>query len=158
MGPPSDVSDTTLAALGDSGAQEAHVRPCLENGGGGSLQSGRYLVYKLPDGSPSVAKECVICMEDFVVGATIVRLPCSVLLPPGLYRQLVQERPGLSSACADFVILVRSSKHLTLTMPTNSHSLLAALVRRDHRSALVFSQPSQFQATARHQRAWMMQV
>ncbi|CAD6961879.1 unnamed protein product [Tilletia laevis] len=108
MGPPSDVSDTTLAALGDSGAQEAHVRPCLENGGGGSLQSGRYLVYKLPDGSPSVAKECVICMEDFVVGATIVRLPCSVLLPPGLYRQLVQERPGLSSACADFVILVRS--------------------------------------------------
>ncbi|CAD6974635.1 unnamed protein product [Tilletia controversa] len=57
MGPPSDVSDTTLAALGDSGAQEAHVRPCLENGGGGSLQSGRYLVYKLPDGSPSVAKD-----------------------------------------------------------------------------------------------------
>ncbi|CAD6907678.1 unnamed protein product [Tilletia controversa] len=88
LGPPSDVSsraselnecpvcDTTLAALGDSGAQEAHVRSCLENGGGGSLQGGRYLVYKLPDGSPIVAKECVICMEDFVVGATIARLPC----------------------------------------------------------------------------------
>ncbi|KAE8214914.1 hypothetical protein CF327_g1742 [Tilletia walkeri] len=88
MGPPSDVSsraselnecpvcDTSLAALGDSGAQEAHVRSCLENGGGGSLQGGRYLVYKLPDGSPIVAKECVICMEDFVVGATIARLPC----------------------------------------------------------------------------------
>ncbi|KAK0532640.1 hypothetical protein OC834_002535 [Tilletia horrida] len=88
MGPPSDVSsraselnecpvcDKALASLGDSSAQEAHVRSCLENGGGGSLQGGRYLVYKLPDGSPIVSKECVICMEDFVVGATIARLPC----------------------------------------------------------------------------------
>ncbi|KAK0550312.1 hypothetical protein OC846_003022 [Tilletia horrida] len=88
LGPPSDVSsraselnecpvcDTALASLGDSAAQEAHVRSCLENGGGGSLQGGRYLVYKLPEGSPIVNKECVICMEDFVVGAAIARLPC----------------------------------------------------------------------------------
>ncbi|KAL9936202.1 hypothetical protein V8E36_005044 [Tilletia maclaganii] len=88
MGPPSDVSsraselnecpvcDTALAALGDSGAQEAHVRSCLENGGGGSLQGGRYLVYKLPEGSPIISKECVICLEEFEVGTAIARLPC----------------------------------------------------------------------------------
>lgn len=86
--PPSDVSSraseltdcpvcsTSLAGIGDSETQEAHVRNCLENGGGGSLQGGRYLVYKLPDTSPIIGKECSICMEDFVAAGVIARLPC----------------------------------------------------------------------------------
>lgn len=88
LAPPSDVSSraseltecpvcsTTLSALGGSEEQEAHVRNCLENGGGGSMQGGRYLVYKLPEDSPIVGKECSICMEDFVANSTIARLPC----------------------------------------------------------------------------------
>lgn len=69
------VCGKTLAALGDSAAQEEHVRQCLENGGGGSVQEGRYLVYKLNEG-PIVGKECQICLEDLCVGMTIARLPC----------------------------------------------------------------------------------
>ncbi|GAC93095.1 hypothetical protein PHSY_000656 [Pseudozyma hubeiensis SY62] len=88
LAPPSDVSSraseltecpvcsTTLSALGGSEEQEAHVRNCLENGGGGSMQGGRYLVYKLPEDSPIVGKECSICMEEFVANSTIARLPC----------------------------------------------------------------------------------
>ncbi|SNX85550.1 uncharacterized protein MEPE_04259 [Melanopsichium pennsylvanicum] len=88
LAPPSDVSSraseltecpvcsTSLSALGNSEEQEAHVRNCLENGGGGSLQGGRYLVYKLPENSPIVGKECSICMEDFMASSTIARLPC----------------------------------------------------------------------------------
>ncbi|CDU26081.1 uncharacterized protein SPSC_06248 [Sporisorium scitamineum] len=88
LAPPSDVSSraseltecpvcsTSLSALGGSEEQEAHVRNCLENGGGGSMQGGRYLVYKLPENSPIVGKECSICMEDFVANSTIARLPC----------------------------------------------------------------------------------
>ncbi|SPO27125.1 uncharacterized protein UTRI_10586_B [Ustilago trichophora] len=88
LAPPSDVSSraseltecpvctTTLSTLGGTEEQEAHVRNCLENGGGGSMQGGRYLVYKLPENSPIVGKECSICMEDFVANSTIARLPC----------------------------------------------------------------------------------
>ncbi|KAJ1023485.1 hypothetical protein NDA16_003102 [Ustilago loliicola] len=88
LAPPSDVSSraseltecpvcsTSLSALGGSEEQEAHVRNCLENGGGGSMQGGRYLVYKLPENSPIVGKECSICMEDFIANSTIARLPC----------------------------------------------------------------------------------
>ncbi|SPO27469.1 uncharacterized protein UTRI_10586 [Ustilago trichophora] len=88
LAPPSDVSSraseltecpvcsTSLSALGGTEEQEAHVRNCLENGGGGSMQGGRYLVYKLPENSPIVGKECSICMEDFVANSTIARLPC----------------------------------------------------------------------------------
>ncbi|TKY86131.1 hypothetical protein EX895_004956 [Sporisorium graminicola] len=88
LAPPSDVSSraseltecpvcsTSLSALGGSEEQEAHVRNCLENGGGGSMQGGRYLVYKLPENSPIVGKECSICMEDFVANGSIARLPC----------------------------------------------------------------------------------
>lgn len=43
------VCSTTLAKLGSSEEQEAHVRACLENGGGGSIQGGRYLGEYLPD-------------------------------------------------------------------------------------------------------------
>ncbi|ETS59631.1 hypothetical protein PaG_06555 [Moesziomyces aphidis] len=88
LAPPSDVSSraseltecpvcsTSLQQLGGSEEQEAHVRNCLENGGGGSMQGGRYLVYRLPENSPIVGKECSICMEDFVANSTIARLPC----------------------------------------------------------------------------------
>ncbi|EPQ28819.1 uncharacterized protein PFL1_03622 [Pseudozyma flocculosa PF-1] len=88
LAPPSDVSsraselnecpvcNKTLATLGGQEAQEAHVRACLENGGGGSLQGGRYLVYNLPENSPIVGKECLICMEDFAANNKIARLPC----------------------------------------------------------------------------------
>lgn len=88
LAPPSDASSraseltecpvcsTSLSALGGSEEQEAHVRNCLENGGGGSMQGGRYLVYKLPDNSPIVGKECSICMEEFIANSTIARLPC----------------------------------------------------------------------------------
>ena len=88
LAPPSDVSSraseltecpvcaTSLSALGGNEEQEAHVRNCLENGGGGSMQGGRYLVYKLPEDSPIVGKECSICMEEFVANSTIARLPC----------------------------------------------------------------------------------
>ncbi|PWN51581.1 FYVE-domain-containing protein [Violaceomyces palustris] len=70
------VCSITLAGLGEAEAQEEHVRNCLENGGGGTMQGGRYLVYKLPDNSPIVGKECLICMEDFVGDNMIARLPC----------------------------------------------------------------------------------
>lgn len=69
------VCGTVLAGLGDSALQEEHVRVCLDNGGGGSVQGGRYLIYKLAEG-PIVGKECQICLEDLCVGMTIARLPC----------------------------------------------------------------------------------
>ncbi len=33
-------------------------------------------MYKLPENSPIVGKECSICMEDFIANSTIARLPC----------------------------------------------------------------------------------
>ena len=63
------------------------MQACLETGGGGSLQGGRYLVYKLPDTGPIVGKECVICLEDLLPGMIIARLvrrtsaPTLALLP-----------------------------------------------------------------------------
>ncbi|CAO1614422.1 unnamed protein product [Parajaminaea phylloscopi] len=70
------VCNTTLAQLGPQADQEEHVRQCLENGGGGSVQGDRYLVYKLPADSPIVSKECVICLEELLAGHAIARLPC----------------------------------------------------------------------------------
>lgn len=65
-----------LSAFGhDITLQEEHVRQCLDNGGGGSSQGGRYLVYKLSEG-PIVGKECQICLEELNIGMTIARLPC----------------------------------------------------------------------------------
>lgn len=69
------VCNVVLANVGDGAMQEEHIRLCLDNGGGGSVQGGRYLIYKLAEG-PIVGKECQICLEDLCVGMTIARLPC----------------------------------------------------------------------------------
>jgi hypothetical protein len=70
------VCGIVLATLGEESAvQEEHIQACLENGGGGSIQGSRYLIYKLAEG-PIVGKECQICLEDLCIGMTIARLPC----------------------------------------------------------------------------------
>ncbi|GAA6005701.1 hypothetical protein JCM10207_005300 [Rhodosporidiobolus poonsookiae] len=68
------VCGTTLAGVGDKPAQEAHIRDCLEQGGG-SIASGRYLVFRLPP-SPLVGEECKVCFEEFEVGDKMARLVC----------------------------------------------------------------------------------
>lgn len=70
------VCNFTLAHLGSQAVQEEHIRQCLDNGGGGSIQGRRYLVYRLPADSPIVSKECVICLEELLTGHAIARLPC----------------------------------------------------------------------------------
>lgn len=44
------VCGTSLSSVGDKDAQEAHVKDCLETGGGAVAQGGRYLTFKLPPG------------------------------------------------------------------------------------------------------------
>jgi hypothetical protein len=43
------VCGTVLGMLGDRAMQEEHVKECLETGGG-TVSSGRYLVFKVPPG------------------------------------------------------------------------------------------------------------
>ncbi|GAA5994703.1 uncharacterized protein JCM10292_004304 [Rhodotorula paludigena] len=68
------VCGTALTSVGDKAKQEEHIRDCLETGGG-SISSGRYLVFKLPPG-PLVGEECGVCFEDFDVGDKMARLVC----------------------------------------------------------------------------------
>ncbi|GAA6036876.1 hypothetical protein JCM8097_006327 [Rhodosporidiobolus ruineniae] len=68
------VCGTTLATLGSKAQQEDHVRDCLERGGG-SISSGRYLVFTLPPG-PLVGEECRVCFEEFELGDKMARLVC----------------------------------------------------------------------------------
>ncbi|BGP12902.1 hypothetical protein JCM10213_005146 [Rhodosporidiobolus nylandii] len=68
------VCGTTLAQLGSKGEQEEHIRDCLETGGG-SIASGRYLVFKLPPG-PLVGDECRVCFEEYEAGDKLARLVC----------------------------------------------------------------------------------
>ncbi|GAA5821257.1 hypothetical protein JCM3770_007386 [Rhodotorula araucariae] len=68
------VCGTQLGGLGDKAEQEEHIRQCLETGGG-SVSSGRYLVFKLPLG-PLVGQECAVCFDDFEVGDKMARLVC----------------------------------------------------------------------------------
>ncbi|PWN26434.1 FYVE-domain-containing protein [Jaminaea rosea] len=70
------VCNVTLAQFGCQQDQEEHLRICLENGGGGSVQGGRYLVYRLQEDSPIISKECVICFEELLAGQAVARLPC----------------------------------------------------------------------------------
>ncbi|GAA5842477.1 hypothetical protein JCM9279_005395 [Rhodotorula babjevae] len=68
------VCGTTLASVGGKAEQEQHIRDCLDTGGG-TVSSGRYLVFKLPPG-PLVGQECAVCFDDFALGDTISRLVC----------------------------------------------------------------------------------
>lgn len=53
------VCGVNLADVGPAPLQEAHVRSCLEGGGGGaSTQAAKYLVYKLPEESALIGTEC----------------------------------------------------------------------------------------------------
>jgi len=73
------VCSQNLAELGSVSAQEAHVRNCLEGGNGkakSAVQSGKYLVYKLPGESPLIGVECVICLEEFQRASLVARLSC----------------------------------------------------------------------------------
>ncbi|OBZ76329.1 hypothetical protein A0H81_03981 [Grifola frondosa] len=62
------VCNVNLADLGLAPVQEAHVKNCLEGGGGALPQTAKYLVYKLPAESALIGTECVICLEEFVKG------------------------------------------------------------------------------------------
>ncbi|GAA5862981.1 hypothetical protein JCM1840_002345 [Sporobolomyces johnsonii] len=68
------VCGVTLLELGERSKQEEHVKECLETGGG-SIASGRYLVFKLPPG-PLVGEECRVCFEEFEVDNKMARLVC----------------------------------------------------------------------------------
>ncbi|KZP12103.1 hypothetical protein FIBSPDRAFT_870598 [Athelia psychrophila] len=72
------VCNSGLADLGDASDQEAHVKNCLEGGGGtpNTPQAAKYLVYKLPAESTLVGVECVICLEEFMKGSQVARLSC----------------------------------------------------------------------------------
>ncbi|BGO96805.1 hypothetical protein NBRC10513v2_000741 [Rhodotorula toruloides] len=68
------VCGTGLRSVGDKAQQEVHVRDCLERGGG-SIASGRYLVFTLPPG-PLVGEECGVCWAEFEVGDKMARMVC----------------------------------------------------------------------------------
>ncbi|BGP29023.1 hypothetical protein JCM10296v2_000759 [Rhodotorula toruloides] len=68
------VCGTSLSSVGDKAQQELHVRDCLERGGG-SIASGRYLVFTLPPG-PLVGEECGVCWAEFEVGDKMARMVC----------------------------------------------------------------------------------
>ncbi|KAK7695502.1 hypothetical protein QCA50_000138 [Cerrena zonata] len=70
------VCNTNLSELGTPHMQEAHVKSCLEGGGGAAPPTAKYLVYKLPAESALIGTECVICLEEFVKDSTVARLSC----------------------------------------------------------------------------------
>ncbi|EJD53555.1 hypothetical protein AURDEDRAFT_95784 [Auricularia subglabra TFB-10046 SS5] len=71
------VCSQNLAELGPVAVQEAHVKNCLDGGGGRTPHAGaKYLVYRLPPESPLIGVECVICLEEFAKGSLIARLSC----------------------------------------------------------------------------------
>ncbi|KAF8528769.1 hypothetical protein BU17DRAFT_37329 [Hysterangium stoloniferum] len=79
----SDLSDCpvcnqNLAELETAEMQEAHVKACLEAPKDGSVaqQSVRYLVYRLCGESALIGVECIICLEEFVLGSDVARLSC----------------------------------------------------------------------------------
>ncbi|KAG2176216.1 hypothetical protein INT43_005450 [Umbelopsis isabellina] len=63
----------------DKDVQEEHVQTCL-NVGSPSVATVRYVSYKLPEQSPLIGQECLICFEEFEPGKssgnTIARLTC----------------------------------------------------------------------------------
>ncbi|KAG5734561.1 hypothetical protein E4T56_gene5529 [Termitomyces sp. T112] len=63
------VCNRNLDEFRSAEEQEFHVKACLE-GGSGTPQSAKYLVYNLPGGSALLGEECVICLEEFVKAFT----------------------------------------------------------------------------------------
>lgn len=55
------VCNSNLDRVGSAAQQEAHVKNCLEGGGGSSPQATKYLVYELPAESMLVGTECEHC-------------------------------------------------------------------------------------------------
>jgi len=70
------VCNQNLADFGPAAEQEAHIRICLDGGGGHSPQAAKYLVYQLPGKSSLIGIECIICFEEFVEGSMVARLSC----------------------------------------------------------------------------------
>ena len=60
------------------------MKNCLE-GGSGTPQSAKYLVYRLPGESTLIGTECVICLEEFVKDSMVARLSCLCTFHNGTY-------------------------------------------------------------------------
>ena len=90
------VCGTNLASLGDIAAQEKHIQTCLDSGAAPSREpDNRYAgspessartekgmlistitVFSLPDNSPLIGDDCLICFESYAAGDPIGRLGC----------------------------------------------------------------------------------
>ncbi|KAF5387715.1 hypothetical protein D9615_000274 [Tricholomella constricta] len=64
------VCNRNLDEFGSGNEQETHVVTCLE-GGSGTPQAAKYLVYCLPAESALLGVECVICLEEFTRVSTM---------------------------------------------------------------------------------------
>jgi hypothetical protein len=69
------VCGISLNDLGNTTAQEAHVKSCLDgpSGGPGINQAGKYLVYKLPAESTLIGVECTLNFSSFIHILTVYR-------------------------------------------------------------------------------------
>lgn len=93
------VCNQNLDEFGSAEEQEFHVRACLE-GGSGTPQAAKYLVYNLPAGSALLGEECtarfshgllpaniplgVICLEEFIKGnESLLSQEWSSIIPLG---------------------------------------------------------------------------
>jgi hypothetical protein len=102
------VCNSNLADLGPPSEQEFHVKNCLD-GGSGTPQAAKYLVYKLPAESALIGVECVICLEEFAKGTLYAHTVNSIYL--------ILFRPGslvarLSCLCSFHNGLLYSVKNL----------------------------------------------
>jgi hypothetical protein len=101
------VCNSSLADLGPPSEQEFHVKNCLD-GGSGTPQAAKYLVYKLPAESALVGIECVICLEEFAKGMLYAHTVSSIYLV-----SFVQARWWLASAaCAVSTMVCYTLKNL----------------------------------------------
>jgi hypothetical protein len=76
------VCRTDLRQFGDEDLQAIHVASCLEGHATSPSFTGgsRHIVYKLPEGSPLIGTECVICFEEFEVLTFIVATYCRLAI------------------------------------------------------------------------------
>jgi hypothetical protein len=69
------VCRTDLRQFGDEDLQAIHVASCLEGQSSSPFTGGsRHVVYRLPEGSPLIGMECVICFEEFQVSCLVIML------------------------------------------------------------------------------------